>query len=340
MKIKEVLLKEMGSRGAVPTPANPGYQVDPSGPANIGNQSFTGMQGQATQKAAPKKAAPKKAAAPTGGKVPPQPTLNGQPSTGPKGQAWLKKYGATHNPDGTPKAAASATAPAPAATGQDAPSAELDRLKQLAIGGSQPPATAAAPAAPEPAAPTPAPNVNALGIAQAANVANPLQPTPQADASTGQATQPAEKPAEQPAAQPAPGEFTPVPSGYNTTAPAVTDRSGNQVKTGTGGTLTSRSDDELAWASKQPMGGTGQQYPGAGNWDPKTGRDLKAAAQGEKNWQSIKNFFGGKKQPAAQPATQGQATQPAPTASPGAAGALAAMRESDDAVLSAIRNIR
>jgi hypothetical protein len=63
MKIKEVLLKEMGSRGAVPTPANPGYQVDPSGPANIGNQSFTGMQGQATQKAAPKKAAPKKAAA-------------------------------------------------------------------------------------------------------------------------------------------------------------------------------------------------------------------------------------------------------------------------------------
>lgn len=39
-----------------------------------------------------------------GGKVPPQPTLNGKPSTGPKGQAWLQKYGATHNPDGTPKA--------------------------------------------------------------------------------------------------------------------------------------------------------------------------------------------------------------------------------------------
>ena len=44
------------------------------------------------------------------GKVPPQPTLKGKPSTGPKGQAWLKKYGATHNPDGTPKVAAGNTA--------------------------------------------------------------------------------------------------------------------------------------------------------------------------------------------------------------------------------------
>ena len=43
------------------------------------------------------------AAAPAA-KVPPQPTLNGKPSTGPKGQAWLAKYGQTHNPDGTPKA--------------------------------------------------------------------------------------------------------------------------------------------------------------------------------------------------------------------------------------------
>jgi hypothetical protein len=142
------------------------------------------------------------------------------------------------------------------------------------------------------------------------------------------------------AATPAAGEFTPVPSGFNTTAPAVTDRSGNQVKTGTGGTLTSRSDDELAWASKQPMGGTGQQYPGAGHGDPRTGRDLKAAAQGEKNWQSIKNFFGGKKPAAAAPTPtpmpSGQAGQP----SPGAAGAMAAMRESDDAVLATIRKIR
>ena len=38
------------------------------------------------------------------GNVRPQPTLNGKPSTGPKGQEWVKQYGATHNPDGTPKA--------------------------------------------------------------------------------------------------------------------------------------------------------------------------------------------------------------------------------------------
>jgi hypothetical protein len=50
-----------------------------------------------------------------GGKVPPQPTLGGKPSTGPKGQAWLQKYGATHNPDGTPKTAGAPAAPAPAA---------------------------------------------------------------------------------------------------------------------------------------------------------------------------------------------------------------------------------
>ena len=53
--------------------------------------------------AAPKAAAPKPAAPKTSGGVPPQPTLNGQPSTGPKGQAWLQQYGSTHNSDGTPK---------------------------------------------------------------------------------------------------------------------------------------------------------------------------------------------------------------------------------------------
>jgi hypothetical protein len=58
---------------------------------------------------------------PSGGKVPPQPTLSGKPSTGPKGQAWLQKYGATHNPDGTPKTAgAPAAAPAnPNGAGRD-----------------------------------------------------------------------------------------------------------------------------------------------------------------------------------------------------------------------------
>jgi hypothetical protein len=74
------------------------------------------------------------------------------------------------------------------------------------------------------------------------------------------------------------------------------------------------------------MGGTGQQYPGPGNWDPRTGRDLKAAAQGEKNLQSIKNFlgFGKKAEPAAAPAAApapGQGSQPAKgPAAPGGYG--------------------
>ena len=52
---------------------------------------------------------PAPAAPAAGGNVPPQPTLNGKPSTGPKGQEWLKKYGATHNADGTPKTADTST---------------------------------------------------------------------------------------------------------------------------------------------------------------------------------------------------------------------------------------
>ena len=52
---------------------------------------------------------PAPAAPAAGGNVPPQPTLNGKPSTGPKGQAWLEKYGKTHNPDGTPKTADTST---------------------------------------------------------------------------------------------------------------------------------------------------------------------------------------------------------------------------------------
>ena len=68
----------------------------------------------AANAAAPAVAQSAQAAPAAGGKVPPQPTLSGKPSTGPKGQAWLQKYGATHNPDGTPKAAGAPAAAAPA----------------------------------------------------------------------------------------------------------------------------------------------------------------------------------------------------------------------------------
>ena len=47
--------------------------------------------------------------------VPPQPTLNGKPSTGPKGKAWLAQYGTTHNANGTPKAGQTGQAGKPAA---------------------------------------------------------------------------------------------------------------------------------------------------------------------------------------------------------------------------------
>jgi hypothetical protein len=81
------------------------------------------------------------------------------------------------------------------------------------------------------------------------------------------------------AAQPAPAaaQPAPAPAAPSTVAPAVTSSSGQPVKTGTGGTLTSRSGDEIAWAQKfGPFGPpAGTSYPGAGNWDPRTGRTIK-----------------------------------------------------------------
>ena len=44
----------------------------------------------------------------TSSRVPPRPTVNGLPSSGPKGLEWVKKYGKTHNDDGTPKVIAKA----------------------------------------------------------------------------------------------------------------------------------------------------------------------------------------------------------------------------------------
>lgn len=66
----------------------------------------------AANAAAPAVSQSAQAAPAAAGKVPPQPTLGGKPSTGPKGQAWLQKYGATHNPDGSPKTAGGAPAAA------------------------------------------------------------------------------------------------------------------------------------------------------------------------------------------------------------------------------------
>jgi hypothetical protein len=75
-----------------------------------------------------------------------------------------------------------------------------------------------------------------------------------------------------PAAAPAPEPAVNPYTGLSTAAKPVT--------TGTGGTtnITTRSDDELAWAQKQGPFPTGQ-YPGPGKWDPKTGRTKRESIE-------------------------------------------------------------
>jgi LysM repeat protein len=272
----------------------------------------------------------------------------GQQLTLPDGTKYTVKPGdtldkiAAANKGAAAPAAAPTNAPAAAPTNAPAPSADNEKLKQNIAAGA-PAAEAPAATADSNAAPAAGAEDNGAspGAAQAmANMGS--QPTgsttPAAPADDlARMTQLAG------AGKPAGGygNFTgdqsaqPAPEEPAVAAPAAApnpDTVAPVVKTGTGGTLTtrdgkpvtSRSNDEIAWASKQPMGGTGQQYPGAGNWDPRTGRDLKAAAQGEKNWNAIKGFFGGNKQPAAAPAApaagQGQSTQPEPAAPAGGYG--------------------
>ena len=108
-----------------------------------------------------------------------------------------------------------------------------------------------------------------------------------AGATSGQAAQAA---APAPEAQPAPA---PAPNPA-TIAPAVTSGSGQPVKTGTGGTLKSRSGDEIAWAQKfGPFGPpAGTFYPGAGNWDPRTGRTIKKETVQNADLDRIKKLSG------------------------------------------------
>jgi hypothetical protein len=297
------------------------------------------------------KVTPKKAT-PAAGKIPAQPTLNGQPSTGPKGQAWLKKYGATHNPDGTPKASvdqaavpASANAsssytgaPAPAepATPSAGTTAEIDRLKQLAIGGQQPAAQAAQPAA-EPAAAEPAAGQRPGGIAF-----NQDAGTTAAEPAAGQRpggiafNQDAGTTAPEPAAQaaqpaPAPAPAAPAPAAPSTVAPVVKTGSGGTLTTRDGKPVTSRSDDEIAWAQKNPY----QPYPGPG-WQE------KQKAQGDANAAAVKGFLNkinpfAKKEPAP---VAGQGGQAAP-ANPGSPQAPAAFRQGqmESAELAIIRKL-
>jgi hypothetical protein len=224
----------------------------------------------------------------------------------------------------------------------DGTSADLDRLKQLAIGGTQPaPAAAAAPAAPE----APAnPGTAAAGIAFNQGSLGTRAPEPQAepvagqrpggiafnqDAGTtpGQAAQPAPEPA---AAAPAPAA-QPAPAAPSTVAPVVKTGSGGTLTTSDGKPVTSRSDDEIAWAQKNPY----QPYPGPG-WQE------KQKAQGDANAAAVKGFLNkinpfAKKEPAP---VAGQGGQAAP-ANPGSPQAPAAFRQGqmESAELAIIRKL-
>jgi len=247
------------------------------------------------------------------GKVPPQPTLKGKPSTGPKGQAWLKKYGATHNPDGTPK---SAPAPAQVApqqgnglTGQNAPGVAPEvGVAQASSNTTPDPVPAQEPTpAPAPAPTTPPPQANPLGVqAQAGGAFG--QQTPQADVSrapTEPAPAPAEPaPASAPATKQAPPGLSSATTAQGSSAPTGPTAQANPDGTGIGANaqvnpdtnlstqakpvttasgaktnITTASDDELAWRSKQTGMVNFSAYPGPGKWDPKTGRTKRESIE-------------------------------------------------------------
>ena len=300
MKIKDVIISE--------SPAGTAYQHNTTAqqwrdyaalqkqPAQQNAQPAVDPNNYVKKDPAPKKKAPKKQA--------PKKPVDAMAGSDASATNQSSGMTAQDRANATP-------ATAPAATGQEAPSAELDRLKQLAIGGT-PPAPApeapyggaaanamAAKSAPEPSAP--APEANPLGVVAQAGPAFG-QPAPEPDKPVAQA------------AQPAPEPVAPAPATPDTVAPVVKTGTGGTLRSSDGKAVTSRSADEIAWAQKQgPMGpAPGVTYPGAGNWDPRTGRSTAQQAQADKNWQGIKNFFGfGKKEQPAAPAQQGQGAQPA-----------------------------
>jgi LysM repeat protein len=104
----------------------------------------------------------------------------------------------------------------------------------------------------------------------------------------------------QQSAQPEPAAAAPAAAAPNpdTVAPVVKTGTGGTLTTRDGKPVTSRSNDEIAWAQSHPY----QPYPGPG-WQE------KQKEQGQKNLDALKgvgnkisNFFSGNKQPAATPA--------------------------------------
>ncbi len=282
MKIKELLINEyqtgnIGKPGNVTTPGPQGAGMDPAAMA----QQAVAMRPQPTTAAKP---ATKPAA-----KKDPQVLARQQELIkagakikadgimGPATQAAEKQFGpAVDAAKGSQTAGTATTITNPAQANQN--------VQQ---------ATPATPA-PTPAV-TPPPEKNALGVtAQSSNTAFGA-PQPQADNPN--------PPAAAPAAAPADGGSGYAPAqqsqgGYAQSAtaadgqptqdvPGVSTDTGlstvpGQVKTGTGGTtnITTASQDEYAWRAKNPNWNmTGAQYPGAGKWDPTTGRTKRESIE-------------------------------------------------------------
>jgi len=264
MKINEVIISEQPVAGTQ-QPAN----VTKSG---TGASGFPVNQpaGQAPQvKTAPLKKAPLKKA-PVKKKAAPAANPNQAAAADPS----LDPYDPAKDTNVTQVAASDGT------------TADLDRLKQLAVGGQQP-AAQAAQAAPAPAEPAAGQRPGGIAFNQDAGATSGQAAQPaagqrpggiafnqDAGATSGQAAQPA---APAPEAQPA---APAAPAAPSTVAPVVKTGSGGTLTTRDGKPVTSRSDDEIAWAQKNPY----QPYPGPG-WQE------KQKAQGDANAAAVKGFL-------------------------------------------------
>jgi hypothetical protein len=184
----------------------------------------------------------------------------------------------------------------------------LDRLKKLAIGGEP----AAAPAQTSDQIATAA--LNAQDNTPAALTGIDAQK--QSIISANPTGAPAAAPAAPPAAPPAAGPTTTTIGGQEVNPDTDLAIAPKPVTTGTGGktNIVTGSDDEMAWRAKNPNWNmTGAQYPGAGQWDPRTGRSKKLQAQADANAASVKGFLN-KINPFAKKAApeQGATTQAVP----------------------------
>ena len=302
-----------------------GPAIDAAKPTNNASSSMTGDTAQATDRFAGQA----KTDAQTGqnnlGVAGANPAAN--PGSAAAGSAFNQgNLGTRADP------AADPTQPANPMAGTPAPSAELDRIKQLAI-GNQPGGAAPAPigqaAQQEPTAPVAAP---ARGNPMQPNIIEPQDAAMPLPANIG-SMNPTDAARELRAAQAQAGKPVLEPG-----AQVVGTGTGGSMKTGTGGLLTTRSPDQIEWENRPENKYGNKPYPGAA---AVAQQDAARKARGDQNAASVKGFLNkinpfAKKEPAA---TAADTTSGSPMAGV-KESAMTAMRESDDALLATIRNIR